>query len=316
LNIFFLTNKSLTQMEDIARVFLFDFWGRAEAASGETPAVLAQVQQSFKTRLVLELAATNALRTEATGFRVLSGVLADVPMGMASALKRFTRAYMTPQAVPPPVVRRPPSPELPEDVGDSDDDDERSLSLSFSSSSSSSSSSPPPSSRLSPLHSFSKPHAAFSFSQRGGEAPASIPDYFDADLRELEALRRRREDELEARRASQRRREEMEAIYQRTYEELEREKRREREELLEEQRRLRRGGGGRKRPETPPPPVPPTGGTGGDDAIASVPAFQVDKWAQDGNLMQKLAIQPTTRMEAVPFSSFLHNIADFARRRY
>ncbi len=302
--------KQKEKMEDITRVFLFDFWRRAAADAGETRAVLAQVQQAFKTRLVLELAATSALRTEATGFRVLSGVLADVPMGMANALKRFTRAYIAPQVAPraaPPAVR-PPSPELPEDVGDSDD--EGSLSLSRTSSSSSP--------RLSPLHSFSKPRATFGFSQRGGggDAPASIPDYFDDDLRELEALRRRREDELEARRASQRRREEMDAIYQRTYEELEREKQREREELMEEQRRLLRRGGGRKRPETPPPPVPPVGGTGGDDAIASIPAFQANMWAQDGNLMQKLAIQPTTRMEAVPFSTFLHNIAEFARKTY
>jgi hypothetical protein len=85
--------------------------------------------------------------------------------------------------------------------------------------------------------------------------------------------------------------------------------------MLEEQWRLRRGG--RKRPETPPqPPVPPVGGTGGDDAIASIPAFQINMWARDGNLLKKLAVQPETRMEAIVNSPFLHQMTEFAIQNY
>lgn len=255
-------------MQGVEDVFLVEFWRSANAEfSGPNARALEYVQKMFIKAVLSALSfEPGPPRNQETGFRILHNVLSNMRV---PALRAFAQDYLRQQRI------RPPSPEIPVHDGNGDDYNFPSLHLSQ-----------PPHRPMDPFGGF-------------GEEPASIPDYFDADQRELDA-----------RRASQRRREEMDAIYLRTYEELEREKQREREEWLEEQRRLRRGR--RNRPETPPPPV----GGGGDDVIASVPAFQANMWAQDGNLLKKLAVQPEARMEAIVNSPFLHQITNFAINAY
>jgi hypothetical protein len=178
-------------------VFLVEFWRSATAAfSGANSRALEYVRQMFITAVIRALSfEPGPPRNQQTGFRILHNVLSNMRV---PALREFAQDYLRRRQE----RRRPSSPEVP--VHDGGDYNFPSLHLSQ-----------PPYRPADP------------FEGGFGEAPASIPDYFDADLRELEARRasqRRREDELEARRASQRRREEMDAIYQRTYEELEREK--------------------------------------------------------------------------------------------
>jgi hypothetical protein len=299
-------------MEDIQRVFLLDFWRVAEAFAGESPEMFAHVQKEFKKRLILELAVTDASRTEATGFRVLSMVLTQVPIGVAPALKAYTRQYMLRerqhplQRLPPPP--RPPSPEVPvhDGGGGGGDDDEDSPSPSPSPSSSLDLPSPSPSSSSSVSI---PPPASFGFSR--GSGTASVPWHWD----EEEDSRARAEEESQARRAR------WEAAEDAMQQELKRQREEERMEAMEQRRQQRRRQRQRQRSASPVarprlPPPPPTAAVAGGDAFTSHAAFQTQLWRHDPNLMRNLAVQPMGRMQWLPHSPFMDRIAELSRGSY
>jgi hypothetical protein len=295
-------------MEDVERVFLFDFWRSAEAFSGEDPQVLAQVQQMFKTRVFLEFGGRLRVvpRTEALGFRVLGNVLLHVPTGTAQALRRFFQGYMRREAqgqqqqeyivLSPqsprdddvvPFRRRSPSRELPVEDGsnwrEEQDDDE-------DDSSSSRLQSPPPPPSHEELYDFPV------YSQ-------SIPFALDDD------------DERGGAFSEGRSQAERDALEFRVYEQLEREREQEREE---HRRRLRQQQ--RERLQNPPPPPPPTSRPAAavvnGDAFASIAAFQTNVWRQDSNLMGNLATQNDVRMGFLPHSPFMDQTLQVARETY